>query len=84
MFSLTQSHISWRPQLAGAAEFGRLKPRREALCWKQNFTRGVGTVGTACGSGQEKQDGLCYPNALPATRLSGRCAGGMPLADGQT
>jgi hypothetical protein len=38
-----------------------LAQTEEALCWKQNFTRGVGTVGTACGSNQEKQDGLCYP-----------------------
>src|SRR5262252_3026812 len=34
----------------------------KALCWKQTYTRGVGTVPTAdCGAGNEKDAGLCYP-----------------------
>lgn len=33
----------------------------KALCWKQTYTRGVGTVPTAeCGTGKEKDAGLCY------------------------
>jgi len=34
----------------------------KALCWKQTYTRGAGTVPTAdCPAGQEKDAGLCYP-----------------------
>jgi hypothetical protein len=32
----------------------------EQLCWKQNYTRGVGTIPTDCPAGKDKDAGLCY------------------------
>jgi hypothetical protein len=32
-----------------------------ALCWKQTYTRGVGSVPGQCSAGQDKDAGLCYP-----------------------
>src|SRR5580700_2238556 len=35
------------------------------VCWKSTYGRGVGTVPSTCGPGQEKSGLLCYANAKP-------------------
>lgn len=35
---------------------------QSGVCWKTTYGRGVGTVPTTCGPGQEKSGLLCYPN----------------------
>ena len=34
---------------------------KDGVCWKDTFGRGVGTIPTECGAGQEKSGLLCYP-----------------------
>lgn len=59
-----------------------LKPAGEAaetivldevgLCWKQTYTRGVGMVPNgACGTGEEKDAGLCYPKCKEGYKGAG-------------
>lgn len=33
----------------------------ESFCWKDNYTRGVGVLGSACANGYEDWGGTCYP-----------------------
>lgn len=34
----------------------------EGFCWKDTYGRGVGTIPTDCGAGQQKSGLLCYPS----------------------
>lgn len=41
---------------------GPAQAQDQALCWKGNYTRDIGGVGTSCPSGTTFRAGLCYPS----------------------
>jgi hypothetical protein len=58
MFTRSNYQNAWL--VASIALFCLDARSEEVLCWKTNYGRGVGTIGTQCAAGQVKEAGLCY------------------------
>src|SRR4030095_11675423 len=58
MFTRSNYRTGWL--VASMALFSLDARSEEVLCWKTNYGRGVGTIGTQCAAGQVKEVGLCY------------------------
>ena len=57
--------------IAGLTWLGTTGPAEAQFCWKNTYSRGVGTIPNSCGAGREYDAGLCYAKCRQGYNGSG-------------